>query len=414
MVRLRILISGGGIAGPALALWLSKLDHDITIVERFHGLRDAGQQIDLRGQGVQVMKMMGIEREVRAKVVDEQGARFVNSDGVCKAFISPNKTGKGKQSATSEFEIMRGDLCRILYDRTKDKVKYIFGTSITSFQQSDTSVNVQFSDGTEGHFDLLVGADGQNSRTRRMLLGPDAPDALKSLGIYMSYYTIPQQQGDENVVTICHAAGGRVMATRRDNPRTLQVYLMTTSNAERIESALKESAAEQQDAFAETFRGSGWQSERILEGMRSAEDFYAQVIGQVKMDSWSQGRVVLLGDAAFCPSPITGMGTSSALVGAYVLAGEIAKNCQDSSTDGILVALKEYESRLRPFIEKAQAMSPWYPRIACPESQWVIWLIHTIIWLVTTLRLDKLGSMLLSDDVGGWEVPRYTEFNAQE
>jgi 2-polyprenyl-6-methoxyphenol hydroxylase-like FAD-dependent oxidoreductase len=247
-----------------------------------------------------------------------------------------------------------------------------------------------------------------------MLLEHDAPDDFKSLGIYMSYFTIPQLPGDENMATIYHAPGGKVLATRRDNPRTLQAYLMTTSNGEKLENALKGSALEQQDAFAETFQGIGWQSDRILEGMRSAKDFYAQVIGQVKMDSWSKGRVVLLGDAAFCPAPITGMGTSCALVGAYVLAGEIAKNCKEPSKDGILVALKEYDRQLRPFIDKAQAISPWYPRVGCPQTQWGIWAIHTVLWLVTTLRLDKLGSMLLSDDVGGWDIPIYAEFNAQE
>jgi len=414
MARLRILIIGGGIAGPALALWLSKLDHDITIVERFDGLRDGGQQIDLRGQGVAVMKKMGIEREVRAKVVDEQGARFVNSAGVCQAFISANKTGSGKQSASSEFEIMRRDLCRILYDRTKEKATYVFGTTVTSLQQSASSVSVTFSDGSSAPFDLVVGADGQNSRTRRQLLGAGAPDPFTPLGLCAAYFTIPPQPGDANVVTIYHAPGGRAMATRRDNPRALQAYLMTTADCAALASALREGPAAQHEALAVIFEGCGWQSARILEGMRSAEDFYAQEVGQVKMDAWSEGRVVLLGDAAFCPSPITGMGTSCALVGAYVLAGEIARSCRDAEADGVLVALKEYERRLRPFVEKAQAVSSLYPRIACPESQWVIWLIHTVIWLITTLRLDKLGSMLLSDDVGGWDLPSYSELNVQE
>jgi len=414
MGRLRVLISGGGIAGPALALWLSKLDYDITIVEWFHGLRDAGQQIDLRGQGVQAMKKMGIEQAVRAKVVDEQGMQFVNADGVRQAFISPNKTGKGRQSATSEFEIMRGDLCRILYDRTKASVKYVFGTSITSFEQRAADVAVQFSDGTHATFDVVVGADGQNSRTRRMLLGPDAPDALRAVGLYTSWFTIAQQPGDTNVASIYHAAGRRVLITRRDNPRTMQAYLFTMADGAAMEAALKAGVPEQKDVLAATFRGAGWQAPRIVEGMRAATDFYAQAVGQVRIPAWSRGRVVLLGDAAYCPSPISGLGTSAALVGAYVLAGEMARHRADASDEGLFAALKAYESRLRPYIDEAQTVSPWFTRLLFPETQWGIWVIHTVVWLITVLRLDKLGSRLSSDDIGGWKLPDYNELSVQE
>src|SRR5689334_4921972 len=140
MAPLRVLICGGGIAGPSLAFWLSKFDYDVTIVERFPSLRAGGQQIDLRGQGVQVMKKMGIEQAVRSRVVDEEGIQFVDTAGRRKAFIEANKSGKGKQSATSEFEIMRGDLCHILYDIVKDKVKWVFGVYVTSFQQDEDKV----------------------------------------------------------------------------------------------------------------------------------------------------------------------------------------------------------------------------------------------------------------------------------
>jgi 2-polyprenyl-6-methoxyphenol hydroxylase-like FAD-dependent oxidoreductase len=121
MAPLKVLICGGGIAGPSLAFWLSKLDYDITIMERSPSIRANGQQIDLRGQGVQVMKKMGIEQAVRAKAVDEQGIQYVDPEGRRTAFIAANKSGKGRQSATSEFEIMRGDICHILYDLVKDK-----------------------------------------------------------------------------------------------------------------------------------------------------------------------------------------------------------------------------------------------------------------------------------------------------
>lgn len=415
----KVLICGGGIAGPALAFWLSRLGYDITIVERFSHLRVSGLQIDLRGQGVQVMKTMGIEQAVRAKVVDEAGVQFFDSSGKRKAFFEANKSGKGKQSATSEFEIMRGDLCRILYDLTKDRVKYVFGVQVIRFEQDESSIRVQFSDGMEGQFDLLVGADGQNSRTRRMMLGPDVPDPFHFLGLHCCYFTIPQQEGDTNIATIYHIPDKRVIATRRDNPRTLQAYLAILLDLDRLKGALKKDVIEQKRVWADLFHDVGWQGTRITDAMLNeptADDFYSHRIGQVKMDSWSRGRVVLLGDAGYCPSPLSGMGTSSALVGAYVLAGEIAKHCNPSNSNGaddakdrLFAALEAYHHRFSPFVNKVQKLLPGHPAIGFPRTKWGIFVLHSVLGLASALRLDKLVSVLMSDNVRGWELPEYSE-----
>ena len=159
MAQLKVLIVGGGITGPALAHWLSKVDCDITIVERAPDLRASGQQIDLRGEGVAVMRKMGIESAVRAKVVQEEGAEFVDKNGRRQAFFGANKTGQGRQSLTSEFEIMRGDLCRIIFDATQG-AKYIFGNSVATYKDTGSKVEVSFKDGRTDTFDLMVGADG--------------------------------------------------------------------------------------------------------------------------------------------------------------------------------------------------------------------------------------------------------------
>lgn len=106
MAALKVLISGGGISGPALAFWLSKLGHDVTIVERFSCLRASGQQVDLRGHGIQTLKRMGLERAFRSKAVNETGLQFVDSSGRQKAFFPVNRTGSGLQSLTTDFEIM--------------------------------------------------------------------------------------------------------------------------------------------------------------------------------------------------------------------------------------------------------------------------------------------------------------------
>lgn len=119
---LRVLICGGGCAGPALAFWLARSGHRVTVVERFPALRATGAQVDLRGQGIEAVKRMGLLDAVRAKLVDEAGVAFVDRHGKVKGTILANTSGKGAQTLTSEYEIMRGDVVRILYDATKDDV----------------------------------------------------------------------------------------------------------------------------------------------------------------------------------------------------------------------------------------------------------------------------------------------------
>ena len=303
MAPLKILICGCGIAGPALAFWLTKLESnfEITIVERFPTLRAGGQQIDIRGHGVTVMKMMGIEAAVRAEVVvDEPGMQFVNSAGQRMAFLEANKTGKGKQTQVSEFEIMRGDLCRILYDLIEGKVKVIFGTFATSLTQDDRGVMVQFSNGTESVFDLVVGADGQSSRTRRMVFGQDTADTVLSLGAYAAFYNAPKRRDDLPVPTIYHAPQKRMLAVRPNSLHAVQVaFLVVPSpcDTEKLAAAISKGVPKQIETFAEIFKGSGWQSDRLIQGMRDSDDLYAQEICQIRLNSWFRGRVALLGDA---------------------------------------------------------------------------------------------------------------------
>lgn len=154
MARLKILICGGGIAGNALAFWLSKANHDVTVVERFPDLRATGLQVDLRGPGIEVLKRMGLDEEFRAHAAKEQGIEFVSSSGKQCAYFPANKSGKGAQSFTSDYEIMRGDLTKMLYDSSR--AKFRFGTSIESYQEKGDGIEVVFSDGASEQFDLCV------------------------------------------------------------------------------------------------------------------------------------------------------------------------------------------------------------------------------------------------------------------
>jgi 2-polyprenyl-6-methoxyphenol hydroxylase-like FAD-dependent oxidoreductase len=416
MPPLKVLIIGGGLAGPSLAFWLNHLNHTVTIVERHPDLRANGQQIDLRGQGLKVMRYMGLEAPIRSKIVDEEGFQFVDSAGNQQAVLGANKSGKGRQSLSSEWEIMRGDLVRILYQVTKDKTRYIFGTTVDGLEEVDGGVRVTFKDGKEEVFDLVVGADGLHSKTRRMMLGPDAPEPFWSLRNYFAYFTAPRIASDSKYATAYQALGSRIVITRPDNPKTTQVYLSLLTSAKGADIIgpvmrdRKAGVVAQKKAWAEAFRDAGWQTERLLDAMMNdphADDFYAHEVGQIRLDTWSKGRVTLLGDAGYCPTPFTGFGTSMALVGAYVLAGELATHTGTDGKVDVLAALEGYEKTLRPLVDEVQKIHPWRTSIAYSETWWGIKIFQTLVWLFTSLRLDKLMQMLMSDDRGTWKLPNY-------
>jgi 2-polyprenyl-6-methoxyphenol hydroxylase-like FAD-dependent oxidoreductase len=368
---------------------------------------------------------MGLESLIRSKVVDEEGFQLVNSAGQPQAVLVANKTGRGKQTLTSEFEIMRGDLVKILYDVTRERTRYIFGTTVDRMEEvdGDEGVKVLFKDGREEVFDLVVGADGDHSKTRRMILGPKAPEPFRSLGLYICYFTCPRIESDSKFATAYHAVGSRIVATRADNPKTIQVYLAVLATGKgadvlgRVIRDRKAGMKAQKKAWAEAFRDAGWQTERFLEAMLNnplADDFYGHEIGQVRMDSWSKGRITLLGDAGYCPTLVTGFGTSLAMVGAYVLAGELAMQTKEDGTVDVDAALERYDKTLRPFVNEVQKIPPFVPYIAYPETWWGIKILQTLVWLWTVFRLDKLMSMFGSDDVGTWKLPDYQGLRAAE
>ncbi|KAI1781443.1 putative monooxygenase [Hypoxylon cercidicola] len=413
MAPLKVLIAGVGIAGPALALWLTRIGCDITLIERNSSLRDTGHQVDLRGQGVVIMKLMGIEDAVRAVLCSEPGMRFIDHQGKSKVFIAANRTGKGTQSATSEFEIMRGDLVNILYEATRGLkgVKYVFDTSIRDFTQDEGSpdgkVHVTFSDGRQEDYDILVGAEGFGSTTRKIMLGPSFPDPRHDLGVHVAYYTAPSREGDSNDWTMCMMPGRKFIQTRKDKPENIRVYLGTYGKCEALHGA--KTLAERKAAWVELFRGSeGAQLDRFLQALSEspmADDLYSQHMTQIRLPegAWSRGRVVLIGDAAYCPTPFGGgVGTTAALIGAYLFAGELAKrwkeNGESLGTPDIEEASKEYERLLRPFITSEQEGHNWFLKAFFPETKLGIWIFYTIVWIMVSLGLDRLLLNLMAPE----------------
>ena len=412
MARLKIVICGAGIAGTALAFWLSH-HHDVTIVERHPDIRSTGLQIDLRGHGIEVLKRMGLETPFRDISVKEEGLQFVNSNGKVVAYFPANRTGDGLQSFTTDYEIMRGDLIKLLYDNIKDRVHFLFGTTIDGFKQLGDVVEVQLSNGQKDCYDLLVGADGQWSRTRKQMLGPGAKDPINFLGVYAGYFTIPRhiKDGEAYNGTVYIAPGKRLLFSRRHSLDRVQVYLVGLADSQRVMAARQGGLEQEKAILSELFRSAGWRSEELVAELQESPDFYCEHMGVVRLSHWTKGRVALLGDAAYCPTATTGMGTTSSLVGAYVLAGEIQDHITrlGTSKEALPEALSSYEERFRPFMDAVQDgiekdKTYWHK---IPSSAFGLTLLNILLSIVFFFRLDILAKFIIKEDTGAWKLPGY-------
>ncbi|KAF3042540.1 hypothetical protein E8E11_004326 [Didymella keratinophila] len=400
---LKILISGSGIAGPCLAFWLHKLipTCHITILERSPTPRHGGQAVDLRSFSVPIVSRMGLLDQVRDKTTTEEGVQFVYLDGITRATF-PASGNIEAQSATSEFEVLRGDLAKILMDATQalDRITYVFDEMVESITQTgapDNKIDVTFANRLPpAMYDLVVGADGMMSRTRRLVfdLGNENDESVRRLGQYAALFTMPRTESDTKFAQWYNASRGRLLLLRPDSYGTTRAYVgVTDSNLSRfdkIDAAMRKGDRKaQEDWFEKEFEGAGWESERCIKEMKKAEDYYLQQVAQVKMARWSQSSVALLGDAAYCPSPISGVGAGSAIIGAYVLAGEVSRSQHD-----IPNALKQYERVLRPYVEKAQRLFPGAPQVANPQTDWGVWTFNKLTGIASSAIMKQFGGLV--------------------
>ncbi|PYH66241.1 monooxygenase [Aspergillus vadensis CBS 113365] len=410
MTGLKILISGAGIAGNALAFWLSKLGHNVTIIERYPGLRATGLQVDLRSPGIEVLQRMGLEKAFRKVTVPEQGLKLVDNRDRRWGYFPANRSGKGLQSFTTDYEIMRGDLCNLLHGSVKDRVEYLFGMYVTEMQQMDTYVDVVLSDGRKERFDFVVGADGLGSRTRSMML--EGEDQVHSIGVCAGYFTIDSElkKGEGYDATVYMTTQGRGIMMRRHDPHKIQAYMFCKAGP--FEDCTKGDVEREKQVMGQVFQDAGWKSEEIIQAMEEADDFYCERMGVVNLDSWSRGRVVLVGDAAYCPSAMTGMGTPCAMVGAYILAGEIGKHCAKGtgSKEDIAEAFKSYEDKLKPFMVNVQKglLDDHDYMSRLPSSTLGITVVYLLFAIASFLRLDVLAQWVLREDCNkDWKLPEY-------
>lgn len=359
MPALSILISGCGIAGPALAFWLDRLGFESTLVERAPAPRTGGYMIDVWGLGYAMVERMGLMEKLRAvgydinelRVVDEQGRRIAAIDG---SVIRSAVAGKF-------FSLARADLARAIYDEIENRAEFLFGDAIAGLVQNDDGVEVTFENAAPRRFDLVFGADGLHSNVRRLAFGPEI-EFEKFLGYRVAAFTAKGYPHRDQNAYVSHTVPGRQVAryTLRDN-RTGFFLIFADDSRQR----LAPHDVETQKAFLEEkYRGIGWEMPEALDALEAADDLYFDTVSQIHMDSWSRGRAALLGDAAYCPSLLAGEGSAFAMAGAYLLAHALAEAEGDHAA-----AFARYERAFKTFVTGKQKAAAGYGGWFAPKTE---------------------------------------------
>ncbi|MFG1709105.1 FAD-dependent monooxygenase [Nonomuraea sp. M3C6] len=351
---MRVLVSGASVGGPVLAYWLRRHGFETTIVERAPGPRKGGQAIDIRGAALTVVAKMGVLDQIRDMRTTMRGMSMVDGDGN-EIMRSTEGTLSGGRFDSPDIEIMRDDLTGIL--AAASGAEYRYGDSIATLAQDGQGVDVTFESGGRDRYDYVFGADGLHSNVRALAFGPER-EFLSHLGAYVSIFTADNFLGLDHWQTWFREgdAGGAVFSDRDTGVMRVNLGFMGGP----IEYDHRD-LDQQQRLIQEHCSGARWEVPRLLDAMWKADDFYFDAMAQVRMERWSKGRVALVGDAGYCASPLSGQGTSLALVGAYVLAEELGRTPE--------TAFGRYEERMRPFVAVNQALALENPgQGAAPES----------------------------------------------
>ena len=394
---MRVLISGIGIAGPTLAYWLSVYGIKSTLVERAPQLRTGGYAIDFWGLGFDVAERMGILPEIRRDGYNIRELRIVNAQG---RRIGGFDVDIFRQTAQGRYvTIARSDLARDIYRKVEENCETIFGDSITGIDQRADGVEVTFEHAPSRRFDLLIGADGLHSAVRKLTFGNE--DQFEEfLGYSVAAFEVAgYPHRDEDIYINYSVPGKQVGRLTLRNDRTLFLFVFADERGRLTD--LHDIAAKK-EALRSHFGGLGWECPQILAALDSCPEVYFDPVCQIRMKSWSKGRVGLVGDAAFCPSLLAGQGSALAMVAAYVLAGELGATGGSPEE-----ALPRYEKRLQAFMLGKQEAAKKFAASFTPKTRWGLFLRNQVTKAFAIPFFGKwvLGSSLLDR----LELPDYSE-----
>ena len=360
----RVLISGASIAGPVLAYWLHRFGFSPTVIERTPEVNvgGGGHAVDLFGPAVELMDWMGVLPEVEAARTRTRLISFVRPG---RRPIDVDAEALAEGVSERHIEIMRGDLARIVYELTRDHVDYVFDDSITTLRDTGDEVEVGFERATTQTYDLVIGADGLHSTTRSLVFGPEG-GFLHFLGGYLAVFTVDNYLRLQDQ-TIGFSAPGRSTAVYpvRDTGQARVVLLWRSPHLHDYD---RHDLDSQRQLIRNLYGDLGWELPRLLTELDTADDLYLDSISQVVMTRWTRGRVALVGDAGYSPGPAVGGGTSLAVIGAYVLASELAAANGDH-----VCGFAEYEQALRPVVGHSRSIGPSVMKTIIPNSRAQIW-----------------------------------------
>ncbi|WP_328952573.1 FAD-dependent monooxygenase [Kitasatospora purpeofusca] len=336
-----VLISGAGVAGTTLAYWLARRGLRPTIVERAAALRSSGSPVDVRGPAVEVAERMGVMPRLRAAATEVTALSFVDAAG--RPVGRVNMRALRRASRSGEVELTRTDLARILLEASQDCTEILFGDTATAFHQDPGGVDVTFAHAAPRRFDLVIGADGLHSTTRRLAFGPEA-EFVRHTGLYVA--TVPLDgPADGRTDVVIHNTPGRMTSLHPVHGRALAAFVFRHPGLADFD---PRDTDQHKRILTDSYTGGGWRVPELLDRARAAEDLWLDSVSQVRIGSWAAGRIALLGDAASSLS-LFGDGSTLAMAGAHTLAEELAAAPADHRT-----AFARYEAKHRQLVEPRQ------------------------------------------------------------
>ena len=383
--KLRIVINGIGVAGPALAYWLSEWGHEVVLVEEAPRLRTAGYIIDFWGIGYDIVERMGLIDDVRALGYQVREVRIVDRTGRKRGGFDVDVFGRVMNGRFTS--VRRSDLSATIYRAVEGEVETIFGDSVASIQDDGKRVRVGFDHAAEREVDLVIGADGLHSRVRRLMFGPESNFAV-SLGYHVAAFEATGYRPRDELVFISHGLPGRQISrfSMRDD-KTLFLFVFRDE--------FMNGREEPKSLLRRVFRDAGWEWPGIEPELERATEIYFDSVSQIRIDHWTKGRTALVGDAAACVSLMAGEGTGLAIAESYVLAGEL-----HASGGDFAAAFARYEQRLMPYLKQKQGLAAKFASSFAPKSASGLALRNLVTRVMRTPRVaDWMVSRSFRDDI---------------